>query len=142
MRPEKCRGRDVTPSRTVEKLLEPYPSDVQALAVGARQLIRQLLPEVEECADPSAPVVGYNYGPGYSGMVCTLILSKSGVKLGLVRGAELADPRGLLAGSGKVHKYVQLRAPADLRKAGLSQLIKAAYTAWQGRNEATHRKKR
>lgn len=132
----------MTATRTVEKLLGAYPSDVQELAAGARQLIRQLLPEVEEGADPSAPVVGYSYGPGYSGMVCTLILSKSGVKLGLVRGAELADPRGLLEGSGKVHRYVQLRVPADLRKAGLSQLIKAAYTAWQRRNEQTRRKKR
>ena len=113
----------MTATRTVEKLLELYPGDVQALAAGARQLIRQLLPKVEEHADPSVPVVGYSYGPGYRGMVCTLILSKSGVKLGLVRGAELSDPRGLLEGSGKVHRYVQLRARTDLRKAGLSQLI-------------------
>ncbi len=129
----------MTARRTIEKLLESYPADVQALAAGARHLIRQLLPKVEESVDPSAPVVGYGYGPGYRGMVCTLILSKSGVKLGLVRGAELADPRALLEGSGKVHRYVQLRAPADLRKAGLSQLIKAAYAAWQERNEASRR---
>jgi hypothetical protein len=126
-------------TRTVEKLLRSYPSDVQALALGARRLIGQLLPKVEESVDSSAPVVGYGYGPGYRGMVCTLILSKSGVKLGLVRGAELEDPRGLLEGSGKVHRYVQLHALADLRKAGLKQLIKAAYGAWQARNEAWRR---
>jgi hypothetical protein len=56
----------VTATRTVEKLLRSYPSDVQALAAGARQLIHQLLPKVEEGADPSAPVVGYSYGPGYT----------------------------------------------------------------------------
>lgn len=126
-------------TRTVENLLRSYPSDVQALALGARRLIGQLLPKVEESVDSSAPVVGYGYGPGYRGMVCTLILSKSGVKLGLVRGAELEDPRGLLEGSGKVHRYVQLHALADLRKAGLKQLIKAAYGAWQARNEAWRR---
>jgi len=82
---------------------------VQALFSGARALIHRLLPNVEETADASAPVVGYGYGPGYRGVVCTLILSKSGVKLGLARGAELADPRGLLEGSGKVHRYVALR---------------------------------
>jgi len=82
----------------------------------------------------SAPVVGYGYGPGYRGVVCTLILSKSGVKLGLVRGSELADPRGLVEGSGKVHRYVALRGPADVQKAGLSQLVKACYAAWKGRN--------
>lgn len=129
----------MTATRTLEKLLESYPGDVQALASGARRLIRQLLPKVEESVDSSAPVVGYGYGPGYRGMVCTLILSKSGVKLGLVRGGDLADPRGLLEGSGRVHRYVQLHAPADLRKASLSQLIKAAYAAWQARNEAWRR---
>ena len=43
---------------------------------------------------------------GLSGNVCTLILSKSGVKLGLVHGSELADPNGLLEGSGKVHRNI------------------------------------
>jgi hypothetical protein len=61
--------------------------------------------------------------------------STSGVKLGVVRGSELADPRGLLEGSGKVHRYVQLHAPADLRKTGLRPLIKAAHVAWQARQE-------
>jgi len=70
------------------------------------------------------------------GMVCTLILSKKGVKLGLVRGSELADPRGLLEGSGKVHKYVPLRGPADLRKPGLKPLIAAALAAWRNRQKA------
>jgi hypothetical protein len=68
------------------------------------------------------------------GMVCTLILSKSGVKLGLVRGVELADPKGLLEGSGKVHKYVQLRKASDLNRPGVKGLVKAAHAAWQQRN--------
>jgi hypothetical protein len=125
--------------RTIETLLQSSPSGVQALAHGARRLIRRLLPEIEERVDSSAPVIAYSYGPGYRGMVCTLILSKSGVKLGLVRGAELDDPRGLLQGSGKVHRYVQLHAPGDLRQAGVRQLIKAAHAAWQKRNEASRR---
>lgn len=125
--------------RTIEKRLESYPADVQALAHGVRRLIRRLLPDIEERVGSSAPVVAYSYGPGYRGMVCTLILSKSGVKLGLVRGAELDDPRGLLQGSGKVHRYVQLHAPGDLRQPGVSQLIKAAYAAWQKRNDASRR---
>lgn len=91
---------------TFEQRLASFPSEVQALAVEARQLIRRVLPEVEERVDSSAPVVGYGYGPGYRGTVCTLILSRSGVKLGLVRGNEIDDPRGLLEGSGKVHRYV------------------------------------
>ena len=67
-------------------------------------------------------------------MVFTLILSKTGVKLGLVRGAELSDPNGLLEGSGKVHRYIQLRTEWDLDRAAVKQLVKAAHTAWKQRN--------
>ena len=119
--------------RTFEKRLQGYPTEVQVPARAARQALRKWLPRVEETVDSGAPVIGYGYGPGYRGTVCTLILSKSGVKLGLARGAALADPRGLLEGSGRVHRYIQLHAAADLRKAGVAQLVKAAYAAWKQR---------
>ena len=118
---------------TVHQHLRAYPAEVQGLASAARKAIRKWLPGVEERADSSAPVIGYGYGPGYRGLVCTLILSKSGVKLGLVRGSELADPHGLLAGAGKVHRHIVLQGVSDLRKPGVSQLVKAAHTAWKSR---------
>jgi hypothetical protein len=129
----RAQGVPVKATKTVEKLLEGYPQDVQAIALAARQSLRKWLPGVQESADASAPVIGYSFGPGYRGLVCTLILSKSGVKLGLVRGSELADPHGLLAGSGKVHRHIQLGAASDLRKAWVSQLVKAAHKAWKER---------
>ena len=118
-------------TRTFVALLSSYPPEVRALARATRKMIRTMLPRVDETVDASAPVVGYGYGPGYRGTVCTLILSKSGVKLGLVGGAELADPRELLEGSGRVHRYIQLHAASDLRRPGVSQLVKATYAAWQ-----------
>ena len=121
------------PSQTFEDLLASYPPDVRALASAAQKLLVKRLPRVEETIDSAAAVIGYGYGPGYRGLVCTLILSKSGVKLGFVRGGELADPRKLLTGSGKVHRYVQFRTSSDLRKAGVSELIAAALKAWQER---------
>src|SRR5437879_993311 len=90
-------GSKRRPDAAVDTLLARYPPAVQAVAAGARRLIRRLLPGVEESADVKAGMIAYGYGPGYRGMVCTLILSKSGVKVGLVRGSELDDPRGLLA---------------------------------------------
>jgi hypothetical protein len=120
-------------SSPASKLLARYPDDVQALALEATRLIRRLLPDVEEGADSTAGLIAFGYGPGYKGMVCTLILSKAGVKIGLVRGSELDDPRGLLAGSGKVHRYIQMKSAADLRRPGVSALIKATYAAWRKR---------
>ena len=124
-----------TPSSSrASKLLARYPSEVQALAVDARRLITRLLPGAEEGADASAGLLAYGFGPGYKGMVCTLILSKKGVKLGLVRGSELNDPHGLLEGSGKVHRFIQFKTPADLKRPGVSELIKATYAAWKKRS--------
>ena len=53
--------------------------------------------------------------------------------MGLARGAELADPKGLLEGAGKVHRYVRIETAADLRKPGLKPLVKAALAAWRKR---------
>jgi hypothetical protein len=126
-------------ARTVDAVLGAFPPGVQTVANGARELIHRTLPDVEETVDGATPMISFGYGAGYGGMVCTLILSKTGVKLGLVRGSELTDPRGLLEGSGRVHKYVQLRTPADLKQAGLKPLISAAFAAWQDRQNARKR---
>ena len=123
----------MTGSRALAALLQKYPEDVRALAIAGRALILDVIPGAEEGVDTTSSTVSYGFGPGYKGMICTLILSKSGVKLGLVRGAELADPARLLAGSGKTHKYVQLRRPGDLKNPAVKTLVQAAHAAWTAR---------
>ena len=119
----------------VDALLRSYPEEVQILARLARKTLREWLPNAGESVDASARMLAYRYGPGYRGMVCTLLLSKSGIKLGLVGGAALADPRGLLAGAGKVHRHVQLRTVEDLQQAGLKELVLGASAACRERLE-------
>ena len=120
-------------ARSVEALLSGYPTDVQELAQHIRRWVKKLLPHASEHADMSARLIGYSYGPGYKGAVCTLILSKTGIKLGLVGGAALADLHGLLAGKGKVHRHVPLRKSEDLQQAGLQQLVLASSAACRAR---------
>jgi hypothetical protein len=119
----------------VGTLIGRYPPAVRTLATAARRLIKRQLPRVTESADPSAGLLSYGYGPGYKGMVCTLILSLAGVKIGLVRGSELDDPRRLLEGAGKLHRYVAVKSAADLDKPGVTDLIAATYAAWKARAE-------
>lgn len=104
------------------------------MALAARTLIGDICPKIEETVDVPAKIIGYGYGPGYKGTVFTLIMSKGSVKIGVVRGAELADPRGLLTGAGKVHRHIPLKTAAHLKQAGLKPLLKAALTAWKARN--------
>ena len=116
----------MTNLNNVESFLAAYPPQVKAIAEAARRFLNEVLPGAEESVDESARLLAYSYGPGYKGLVCTLIMSQKGVKLGINKGAELPDPEGLLEGSGKVHKYVQLRRAADLEQAGLRELLEEA----------------
>ena len=121
----------------VEAFLAMYPQNVQDTAFAARKLLRDALPGVDETVDESAKLLGYRYGPGYKGVVCTLILSRTEVKLGIFRGAELSDPKHLMTGSGKIHRHVPLSNPADLRRPGLKPLLRQALTAWRKRSRAS-----
>ena len=123
-------------TKNIGAFLAHYPEHVQELAAATRALLTDALPGAAETLDSSAKLLGYSYGPGYKGLVCTLILSQTGVKLGIFRGVELPDPKHLLAGAGKVHRHVQLRTVADLKQPGLRALLKAALAAWRKRSRA------
>lgn len=49
------------------------------------------------------------------------------VNVGFFRGAEIADPDGLLEGSGKFMRHVKLRPERDVDAAALTTLIEKAY---------------
>jgi hypothetical protein len=91
----------------LRQLLAVFPAPVQTLARSARDFVLAALPDAVEIP-AKAKVIGYGYGPGYKHMVATLILSKGGVKIGLVQGASLPDPAALLKGAGKVHRYIDI----------------------------------
>jgi len=93
------------------------------------------MPGVRETVDRSAGIIGYGFGAGYRDMVCTIIPSKTGVKLGIVQGAELADDSGLLQGTGKRHRHVSFTKISDLNQPGLRPLLALALTAWQARTK-------
>ena len=123
----------MTNPKDIESFLASYPPEVGELAHAARRLLGEALQGSEETLDKTARVIGFGYGPGYKGCVCTLIMSQKGVKVGIAYGSALPDPKGLMAGSGKVHRHVQLEKVADLKKTGLKPLIKAALAAWKER---------
>ena len=77
----------------------------------------------------------YAYGPGYRGAVCTIILSRSAIKLGISNGSLLSDPGGLMRGSGKIHRHVPIKTLDDLHQPGLKKLVVAASTACKERLE-------
>ena len=53
---------------------------------------------------------------------------KAHVNVGFFHGAELADPAGLLEGTGKYMRHVKLRPDVDNDATALVALIESAYT--------------
>ena len=121
--------------REIDEFLDLYPVGVKETALAAREFVIRAVPKATETLDRSAKLIGYGYGPGYKDTICTLILSQRGVKLGVVRGASLPDPDGLLKGSGKVHRHVELRLPDQVRKPELRTLLENALLAWKNSQE-------
>jgi len=57
------------------------------------------------------------------------------VNVGFFRGAELADPSGLLEGTGKYMRHVKVRPDGDIDAKALMGLVNTAYTDMKGRLE-------
>ena len=55
------------------------------------------------------------------------------VNVGFFRGAEIADPEGLLEGTGKFMRHVKLRPERDVDGVALVKLIETAYADMQAR---------
>ena len=55
------------------------------------------------------------------------------VNVGFFRGAELADPSGLLDGSGKLMRHVKLTPERDVDATALRKLIQTAYLDMRAR---------
>lgn len=61
------------------------------------------------------------------------------VNVGFFRGAELADPDGLLDGTGKLMRHVKVRREDDAVGPSLEALIRTAYDDMKGRVQRERR---
>ena len=115
----------------VSDFLAEYPPAVSDVALELRRTILATIPDADETVDRPGRIVGYGYSPAYADLICVIIPSKTGVKLGMARGAKLADPDGLLEGRGKTHRYVVMTQPSDAKRRAVKQLLKAGVAAWK-----------
>jgi hypothetical protein len=58
---------------------------------------------------------------------------KAHVNVGFFRGAEIADPNGLLEGTGKFMRHVKLSPERNVDAGALMKLIETAYTDMKSR---------
>lgn len=114
----------------IEHFLNTYDEAVLRKVYLIREIVQQYLPDVTEQLDEPAGMIAYCYGQRYKDLVCMIIPSKKGVKLGFNGGVHLPDPDGLLEGTGKISRYVILQSEEMIHSAALKQLILAGYEAY------------
>ena len=93
---------------TIEDFLSTYDKPVSANALQLRKVLLANLPGIQEQIDLPAKMIAYCYGQKYAQLICMIIPSKKGLKLGFNRGSTLPDPDQLLKGTGKISRYVEI----------------------------------
>jgi hypothetical protein len=112
--------------KAVSDLLKPYAPQVRALALAARALVLEVMPEAIEQVDPADKLLAFGHGTKMSEIVFTIMPYTAHVNMGIANGATLPDPGGLLQGTGKHHRHVKLTTPADVAAPALRALLESA----------------
>ena len=121
------------PGSDLNAFLASYAPEVQALVLGLRELILDVVPTAIEQVDQPGKLIGYGFKPTYKDTICVIMPLKSAVNLGFPRGVELTDPEGLLTGTGKRARHVRITTLMDANLPGLRGLIEASVTLTQSR---------
>jgi len=117
--------------KQIDTFLSQYDEYVFAGALKLRELIFANLPDVKEQLDVPAGMIAYCYGQKYSELICVIIPSKKGLKLGFNRGSELPDPDHLLEGTGKISRYVVIKSDQQIKSPALKKLLEHAWSVYK-----------
>jgi hypothetical protein len=109
--------------RVVDAWLADVPVELRSIAQKWFVRMRECGEDVGEQMHDGCPVACIENAPfGYVNSF------KFHVNVGFFYGAALADPAGLLEGSGKRMRHVKLRPDCEFNAAALGDLIDAAYS--------------
>ena len=120
-------------SKEINLFLSQYDEQVFEKALKLREVLFANLPDITEQLDIPAKMIAYCYGQKYAEMICTIIPSKKGLKLGFYKGADLPDPDDLLEGTGKISRYVDIKSIEQIKSTSLKKLIVSALAAYKQR---------
>jgi len=119
---------DYPPPAALKKFLRPYDREVQHLALALRALVlEEMAPCYENIYDAySAVAMGYGTSEKLNDGVFHIAVYAKGVNLGFNDGATLADPKGLLEGTGNRIRHIKIRNREDLERPELRAYIRRA----------------
>ena len=120
--------------KQIDEFLSQYDEQVFTNALKLRKILFANLPGIIEQTDLPAKMIAYCYGQKYAELICVIIPSKKGLKLGFNRGTALPDPDNLLEGTGKISRYVVIKSAEQIGSKSLKKLIESAFTAYRQLN--------
>ena len=112
----------------VERWLKAHADELGKIACQWFEVMRACGSDVRELLHDGQPTACV--GDAAFGYVNAF---KAHVNVGFFHGAALADPDGLLEGTGKFMRHVKLRPGQDINEIALKQLIETAYTDMKAR---------
>jgi hypothetical protein len=120
-----------SPEAMLDGFLDRFTPDVARLAREAVGRMRARLPGVVRMVydNYNALVVGFCPGDRPSDAIFSIAVYPRSVALCFLQGAGLADPRGLLRGSGTVARHLPLRSAGDLDRPEVEELVARALAA-------------
>ena len=120
-------GIVTTDSTAFRQTLEGRSEGVRELALAARRLIFDVLPQTVEVVWPAQRSAGYGTGPKKNSEQFAWILAYGAhVALAFPYGAELDDPAGLLGGTGAKVRNARIASLDDVSRPELRALLEQA----------------
>lgn len=112
---------------TFEDLLEITEALLRPIVTVLREIVFEVDPDTCEVVRLGDRAATYGVGPrkmldGYA----YILPYKRWVNLGFYQGAELADPEGLLEGTGAKMRHVKVRSVDEAKRSAVRALVRGA----------------
>ena len=117
-----------TPEAQLRSLIEKFDPKDQKLIRSVRSAVRRRLPSANELVYDYNTffVIGYSSTEHPTEGIVSLAARADGVRLYLMHGPRLPDPKKLLMGSGKQARFIRVEAARQLAHPDVEALIAAA----------------
>ena len=115
-----------------EQVFPDHSPDILEIADALQELILSIFPEAVISSDHQN--IAYGTGRGYKDIIFVISPYRAHVNLGIANGASIADPRGLMQGSGKVHRHVKLHSLDQVHNPDLHELMQRVLEFTLGQN--------
>lgn len=121
-------GAKITPEAQLRSLIEKFDPKDQQLIRSVRAAVRKRLPTANELIYDYRTFFVIGYSPTEQGIesIVSIAARTDGVRLYLMNGPKLPDPKKLLLGSATQVRYIQVEAAGRLKHPDVEALIAAA----------------